>query len=135
MPALFDCGGRTVPTDYNRLVNHTLLAEVYRAARNYHGALADYANAMRTGSDIEDAAQWVIGTSVRYRIAIDELLADDDAESLGLVQTRGRLIRLRKVLVTASHRYNLAPPPRKLKEAQRDRAEAREGRSAGSQGV
>jgi hypothetical protein len=101
-------------------MDHGLLADIYRAARQYHGALAHYAAAMRSGSDIEDAAQSIVGTSLRYRLAIDHLLARDDAESLNMVASRGRLERLRRVLYSASRRYNLQkrPAPRPVRSAQ-----------------
>jgi hypothetical protein len=88
-------------------MNHRLMAEIFAAARHYHGALASYAAALRAGRGIEDAAQSVIGTSLRYRRAIDDLLADDDAGSQSMVAGRGRLERLRRTLNTASRRYNL----------------------------
>jgi hypothetical protein len=88
-------------------VDHALLDDVFRCARNYHGALAEYAAAMRTGGDIEHVCQLVVGTSLRYRLAIDRLLETDDAESLSMVAGRGRLERLRRMLVSTSRRYNL----------------------------
>jgi hypothetical protein len=97
-------------------MDHALLAELFRCARNYHGALADYAATMRDGGDIERPAQHIIGTSLRYRIAIDRLLESDDWESLGMVASRGRLERMRRILVSTSRRYNLlkAAPRRDL---------------------
>jgi len=95
-------------------MEHGLLDELFRCARSYHGALAQYAATMRAGADIEGAAQRVIGTSVRYRLAIDRLLEADDAKSMAIVATRGRLERMRRLLVATSRRYNLlqSPPPR-----------------------
>jgi hypothetical protein len=97
-------------------MDHALLAELFRCAGNYHGALADYAATMRDGGDIERPAQLVIGTSLRYRLAIDRLLESDDGESLGIVASRGRLERMRRVLVSTSRRYNLVKgaPAREL---------------------
>jgi hypothetical protein len=92
-------------------MNHGLLAELFRCAGSYHGALADYAGAMRKGSDLESAMQRIVGTSLRYRLAIDRLLLENDAESLAMVASRGRIQRLRKILLTASRRYNLAQHP------------------------
>lgn len=88
-------------------MDHMLLGELFRCAGDYHGALAEYAATMRAGGDVETPAQSIIGASVRYRLAIDRLLEADDTESLSMVAGRGRLERLRKVLFTASHRYNL----------------------------
>jgi hypothetical protein len=88
-------------------MDHRLLAELFRCAGNYHGALADYAGTMRDGGDIERSAQLIIGTSLRYRLAIDRLLESDDQESLSMVASRGRLERLRRILVNTSRRYNL----------------------------
>ena len=95
-------------------MNHVLAGEIFRCARDYHGALREYAAAMRAGADIENATQRVIGTRVRYRAAIDRLLEADDAKSIAIVATHGRLERLRRLLVATSRRYNLlqSPPPR-----------------------
>lgn len=92
-------------------MEHGLLEELFRCARNYHGALAQYAATMRSGGDIEDSAQSIIGASVCYRLAIDRLLDANDAESLAMVSSRGRLERLRRVLDTTSRRYNLLKSP------------------------
>jgi hypothetical protein len=95
-------------------MNHALLEEVFRRARSYHGALAGYAAAMRAGTDIEGPAQCIIGASLRYRMAIDRLLENYDPQSSRMVEGRGRLERLRRVLATTSRRYNLVkrlPPP------------------------
>jgi hypothetical protein len=98
-------------------MNHPPLAELFRAAGNYHGALADYAAALRSAGDIENAAQAIVGTSLRYRVAIDRLLADEDAATHGVVASRSRLHRLRATLEYASRQYNLVkrrdtPAPR-----------------------
>jgi hypothetical protein len=92
-------------------MNHGLLGEIFRCARDYHGALREYAAAMRAGADIESTAQRVIGTSVRYRVAIDRLLEADDPKAMAIVATHGRLERLRRLLVVTSHRYNLLKSP------------------------
>ena len=89
-------------------MDHAVLAELFRCAGNYHGALADCAATMRDGGDIERCSQLVIGTSLRYRLAIDRLLESKDRESLSIVASRGRLERLRRMLVSTSRRYNLA---------------------------
>jgi hypothetical protein len=88
-------------------MDHALLGELFRCARNYHGALAEYAATMRAGGDIERSAQLIVGTSLRYRLAIDRLLESCDGESLSIVASRGRLERLRRMLVSTSRRYNL----------------------------
>ena len=87
-------------------MDRALLAELFRCARNYHGALADYAAAMRMNGDVESTAQLVVGTSLRYRRAIDRLLESEDSELLRI--SRGRLERLRRTLVSTSRSYNLA---------------------------
>ena len=87
-------------------MEHRLLGELFRCARSYHGALARYAATLRAGGDIEDSAQSIIGTSVRYRLAIDRLLDANDTQSLAIVSSRGRLERLRRVLAATSRRYN-----------------------------
>jgi hypothetical protein len=88
-------------------VNHALLAELFHSAGKYHGALAEYAGAMRARGDIESAAQAVVGASLRYRVAIDRLLAEADAATLQVVASRTRLQRLRSTLASASRQYNL----------------------------
>jgi hypothetical protein len=88
-------------------MNHALLAELFHFAGKYHGALADYAAAMRARGDIESAAQAIVGTSLRYRVAIDRLLAHADVSTLQVVASRSRLERLRTTLAHASRQYNL----------------------------
>ena len=88
-------------------VNHPLLAELFCAAGDYHGALARYASVLRSGEDIESAAQAIIGASLRYRLAIDRVLSEDDAETLRMVASRSRLRRLRRVLSSTSRLYNV----------------------------
>jgi hypothetical protein len=90
-------------------MDHALLGEVFRAAGDYHSALAAYAARMRDGTDIESAAQTVVGTSLRYGVALEKLAASDD-EALALVNP-GRLERMRRVLTNASRRYNMVKTP------------------------
>jgi hypothetical protein len=108
-------------------MEHGLLDELFRYARNYHGALAQYAAMMRAGGDIEDSAQSIIGASVRYRLAIQRLLDANDTKSLAIVSSRGRLERLHRVLATTSHRYNLmkSPPGRADREGRQAIASSR----------
>src|SRR5262245_3223397 len=92
-------------------MDHALLAELFRCAGKYHGALAAYAATVRDGGDIERSTQVIIGTSLRYRIAIDHVLERDDWDSLSIVASRGRLERMRRILVSTSRRYNLVKAP------------------------
>jgi hypothetical protein len=87
-------------------VNHALLAELFRSAGDYHGVLAAYAAALRSGADIEAATQAIVGASLRYRAAIDRLLDDNDPVALRVVASRSRLLRLRKTLANACRQYN-----------------------------
>jgi hypothetical protein len=77
--------------------------EVFRTAHAYHAALANYARSMRSGVDIESAAQGVVGASLRYRVALDRLLQENPSAWA----CRSRLDRLRKVLGFATRQYNL----------------------------
>jgi len=87
-------------------MDHELLGEVFRAAGDYHAALAQYAAKMRERADIESAAQAVVGASLHYRVALDNL-EKGDPETLAFIARGGRLERLRKILATTSHRYNV----------------------------
>lgn len=89
-------------------MDHVLLGDLFRSAQAYHGALAEYAAALRVGEDIETPSQTVIGTALRYRIALDRMLDQADAESIRVVASRGRLKRLRAMLISTSRRYNRA---------------------------
>jgi hypothetical protein len=88
-------------------VNHALLAELFHSAGKYHGALAEYARAMRARREIESAAQAIVGASLRYRVAIDRLLTEADVSTLQVVASRSRLQRLRTTLASAARQYNL----------------------------
>ena len=87
-------------------MDHALLAELFASAAKYHGALAQYAAAVRQGEDLESAVQGVVGTGLRYRCAIDRLLQNED-QSPAIVASRSRLERLRIMLASASRRYNM----------------------------
>ena len=88
-------------------MDHLLLADLFRAAKAYHGALAQYAAAAHSGDDLESPSQAVIGTALRYRRALDRLLEENDPQAMRVVAGRGRLKRLRTTLENASRRYNL----------------------------
>ena len=88
-------------------MNHAFLAELFQSAGKYHAAMAHYAAAMRTRSDVESAAQGVVGTSLRYRMAIDRLLEENDGPTLEIVAGRARLERLRRALAHTSRQYNI----------------------------
>jgi hypothetical protein len=80
-----------------------LYQEVFRTARLFHAALANYARCMRDGIDIESAAQRVVGASLRYRVALDALMRTNPAAG----ECQSRLARMRKVLGLATRQYNL----------------------------
>ena len=94
-------------------MDHQLLGEVFRAAREYHSALARYAATLRQRADIESATQAVVGTSLRYRVALDKLAANSDDETLAFVAGGGRRARMRRLLVSTSRRYNIVKRPQK----------------------
>ena len=91
-------------------MDHVLLGDLFRSAQAYHGALAQYAAALRACDDIETPAQTIIGTALRYRVALDRVLGEADAQSVALVASRGRLKRLRAMLASTSRRYNRGKP-------------------------
>ena len=77
---------------------------MFRAARAYHGALADYARAMRDEKGLEEAAQRVIGASLHYRIALERLREEEPKND----DYRRRFEAARKLLHSASARYNIS---------------------------
>ena len=98
--------------------------ELFRAARDYHGAMAAYCRALADLEHFENAetlerlealehlAQEVLGASLRYRAVLDELIAGapggSNEELIGL----RRLASLRSLLNFTSRRYNAhARPP------------------------
>jgi hypothetical protein len=89
----------------------TLRADMFRAAKAYHAAVAAYCRVLRNRQDLEDAAQQVLGASLRYRIAIDRVLAStpEDAGS------RSRLRALRAQLNCLSRQYNTVKRARSFK--------------------
>jgi hypothetical protein len=73
------------------------LNRVFRTAATFHKAVARYARAMRAGGDVEDAAQQVVGASLRYRLALD---------GLQTAASPSRVQGVRKVLGCTSRQYN-----------------------------
>jgi hypothetical protein len=76
--------------------------EMFRAARAYHAAVAAYCRVLVNGDDVEDAAQKVLAASLRYRLAIDHIMAsapDDTAN-------QRRLHALRTQVHCLSRQYN-----------------------------
>src|SRR2546428_11335383 len=94
-------------------MDHQLLSEVFRAAREYHAALARYAATLRQRADIESATQAGVGTSLRYRVALDKLAANSDDETLALVAGARRRARIRRLLPSTSPRHNIVKRPHK----------------------
>ena len=87
---------------------------MFRAARAYHGALADYARAMRDEEGLEEAGQRVIGASLHYRIALERLRAEEPRND----DCRRRFEVARKLLHSVSALYNISmrirrPAPRR----------------------
>lgn len=98
--------------------------ELFRAARDYHGAMAAYCRALanlehlenlENLENLEHLAQEVLGASLRYRAVLDELIDHAHAESDEARIGRRRLTALRSLLRFTSKRYNAhakPPPPR-----------------------
>ena len=83
--------------------------EMFHAACAYHGTLAAYSRAMRFGEGLEEATQEVVGASLRYRVALERLMALEPENS----DCRRRSQLLRKLLHSISAKYNLSKrPPR-----------------------
>jgi hypothetical protein len=76
--------------------------EVFRATRAYHAAVADYWRALANREDLEHAAQQVLGTSLRYRVAIDGVMTSTSDHR----RNRQRLRALRTQLDCLSQQYN-----------------------------
>ena len=90
-------------------------SELFRAARDYHGAIAAYCRAMHAVEhpgnfenieDLEHLAQEVLGASLRYRRLLDQLIAGASGGSSEERVGRRRLTALRKLLKFTSLRYN-----------------------------
>jgi hypothetical protein len=59
-----------------------LRGEVYKAAHEYHAALAAYCHARRAGEDIESPTQILLGKGLFYYIALSKLLGRENSERL-----------------------------------------------------
>lgn len=90
-------------------------SELFRAARDYHGAMAAYCRALaaldsleslENVENLEHLAQEVLGASLRYRAALDELIDRARVESDEARIGRRRLAALRAQLNFTSQRYN-----------------------------
>ena len=79
-----------------------LRSEVFRAAQDYHGALADYCHAMAEARDIETPAQVLFGRGLFYYLALSRLLARENTQRLA-----ERLRYLRTSQFTLARRYAL----------------------------
>lgn len=67
-----------------------LRGQVYRAAHEYHAALAAYCHAARRGEDIESPTQVLLGKGLFYYLALSRLLA---RESTGRIVERMSYLR------------------------------------------
>ena len=74
-----------------------------RTGRAYHAALARYCRAVAGGEDLEDAAQQVIGASLRYRAAINDVIAASPHDNA----SARRLRALRLQLHCLTRQYNV----------------------------
>jgi hypothetical protein len=77
---------------------------VYRAAADYHAAVARYARALRSGRGLEAAAQAIVGTSLRYHVALESCLRHVERDHA--VAAQKRLLHLRRLLEAASRQYD-----------------------------
>jgi hypothetical protein len=80
----------------------SLRTEMLRAAKAYYDAMAAYCQVLSNGEDLEDATQHVLGVSLRYRVAIDALIASTPEDT----GNHRRLHALRAQLDDLSRRYN-----------------------------
>jgi hypothetical protein len=77
--------------------------QMFRTARSYHAALARYCRAVAGAEDVEDATQQVIGASLRYRAAINEVIAASPQDNM----SAGCLRALRLQLHCLTRQYNV----------------------------
>jgi hypothetical protein len=101
--------------------------ELFRVARDYHGAVAAYCHALaglesfgnlenlddlenlknlENLENLENLTQDVLGASLRYRAALDRLIGGTQAGSNEAHIGRRRLAALRSMLHFTSKRYN-----------------------------
>lgn len=83
-----------------------LRGEVFKAAKDYHGALAEYCHAMARAQDIETPAQVLLGRGVFYYLALSRLLAREGGQR---VVERMRYLRVSQRAL--SRRYALHKEP------------------------
>jgi len=79
-----------------------LRTEMFRAAKAYHAAMAAYCEVFSNREDLEDAAQHMLGASLRYRVAIDGAIASAPEDPWN----HRRLHTLRTQLDCLSRQYN-----------------------------
>jgi hypothetical protein len=79
-----------------------LRTEMFRAARAYHAAVAAYCRVLGNQEDLEDASQQVLGAGLRYRAAIEHLVASTPYDGAH----QRRLHALRAQLYCLSRQYN-----------------------------
>lgn len=96
---------------------NSLRMEMFSAARAYHAAVAVYCRVLSNRDDLEDPAQQVLGASLRYRVAIDRLIASTPDHA----SNHRRLYALRARLHRVSREYNTVQGARSFKREGRRR--------------
>jgi hypothetical protein len=86
-----------------------LRSPLFRAASQYHAALARYARAMKLRADLETPAQQVIAAGLRYRLALEAMRAQPGLAPRERIMTAARIENVRRTLASASTLYNLPP--------------------------
>jgi hypothetical protein len=84
-----------------------LRSPLFRAASQYHAALARYARAMKLRADLETPAQQVIAAGLRYRLALEAIRAQPGLTPRERTMTAARIENVRRTLASASALYNL----------------------------
>lgn len=84
-----------------------LRGQVFRAAREYHAALAAYCQAMSNRADIENPTQVLLGKGLFYYLALSRLLAKERTQRI--VE---RMSYLRVSQHVVARRYALLKQPR-----------------------
>jgi hypothetical protein len=83
----------------DRLKTLELRAEMFKAAHEYHAALAAYCRARATDRDIESPTQILLGKGLFYYIALSKLLAHEStqrlAERMSFLRSSQRLLARR----------------------------------------
>jgi hypothetical protein len=92
-----------------------LRGQMFRAAHEYHAALAAYCEAMRKSADIENPTQVLLGKGLFYYLALSKLLARESTrrivERMSYLRASQQVLARRYALLKQARASSGLPAP------------------------